>query len=52
MPVPGDYDGDGTADPAVYRNGAWYGEGMPSGNFGASTDVALGLLPAVYQSFF
>jgi hypothetical protein len=29
VPVPGDYDGNGTTDIAVFRNGEWYVKGQP-----------------------
>ncbi len=42
MPVPGDYDGDGTADFAVFRpsNGRWYVDGIAGSTaWGQSGDV-------------
>jgi hypothetical protein len=41
-PVPADYDGDGEADAAVYRNGIWYylrsTAGFGAVSFGVATD--------------
>ena len=39
IPVPGDYDGDGKDDQAVYRGGTWYLNQSTSGSLG----VAFGL---------
>lgn len=43
-PVSADYDGDGVADAAVYRNGAWYSLNSSDGafratSFGYATDI-------------
>jgi hypothetical protein len=49
--VPGDYDGDGATDAAVFRNGVWYilnssNNSMTAVNFGAGTDKPI---PADYN---
>jgi hypothetical protein len=47
--VPGDYDGDLSADLAVFRpaTGAWYVEGMSPVFFGAGVDYPLPLPAAI-----
>jgi hypothetical protein len=42
IPAPGDYDGDGKMDAAIFRNGVWYIAGTQSGTqiigFGVAGD--------------
>ena len=42
VPVPGDYDGNGTSDIGVFRRsvGGWYVIGQPTRFLGVSTDLA------------
>ena len=39
VPVPGDYDGNGTTDLAVFRNGEWYVKGQALQIWGQAGDV-------------
>ena len=42
--MPGDYDGNGSADRAVFRtsNSVWYVRGITTLQFGASGDIPIG----------
>ncbi len=45
IPVPGDYDGDGRDDTAIYRGGTWYvlqsGGGITGTNWGVASDIPI-----------
>jgi hypothetical protein len=45
VPVPGDYDGDGKTDYAIFRNGTWYlyqsTAGIVIANWGIAGDVPI-----------
>lgn len=54
VPVPGDYDGNGTWDKAVWRKGVggWYTSGQTTAFLGLSTDIPLPLPQATSCNFF
>jgi len=39
VPVPGDYDGNGTTDIAIFRNGQWWIKGQPLQIWGTTCDI-------------
>ena len=39
MPVPADFDGNGTTDLAVFRDGTWFVHGVMTTAFGTAGDV-------------
>jgi hypothetical protein len=47
IPVPGDYNGDGSTDVAVFRpsEGMWYIQGQPFMMWGGSGDIPLSQKP-------
>ncbi|MGI8683955.1 MAG: hypothetical protein ACR2MO_02445 [Acidimicrobiales bacterium] len=54
LPVPGDYDGNGTTDIAVYRpsTGQWFVRNISTTGWGVSGDVPLTLPYAIRKVFF
>jgi len=54
LPVPGDYDGNGTTDIAVFRpsTGVWYVRNGATVAWGASGDRPLPLPSAIFQAPF
>ncbi len=52
VPVPGDYDGNGSTDLAVWRpaTGDWFLRGLLETQYGASDDVPLPLPAAIRNS--
>ena len=52
LPEPGDYDGNGTTDRAVFKEGAWYVPNQPAVFFGLAGDIPLPLSHAIHRSFF
>ena len=55
VPVPADYDGDGSAEVSVFRPefGGWYVAGSrPPCSTGWATDIPLSLPAAVYTTYY
>jgi hypothetical protein len=54
IPLPGDYDGDGETDVAVFRpsTGTWFVNGGTAVAWGTSGDVPLPLPAAIQRAFF
>jgi hypothetical protein len=52
IPVPGDYDGDGRTDVAVFRpsDGYWFVQDAAATRWGAEGDVPLPLPAAIHRS--
>ncbi|SNS23807.1 hypothetical protein SAMN05216276_100693 [Streptosporangium subroseum] len=52
IPVPGDYDGDGRTDAAVWRNGTSYIQQTSTGGWGSRNNGITGDIPVNRPAYY